>query len=53
MPQPAYEAVESGNARFRVRVRVNGKIFDGELKTTKKEAEKSAAQKALAGLNKI
>ena len=50
LPQPVYEVVECGDARHRVRVKVSGKIFAGELKTAKKEAEKSAAQKALAKL---
>ena len=51
LPQPVYEALECGDARHRVRVTISGKCFDGELRTSKKEAEKSAAQKALAQLN--
>ncbi|CAI8037124.1 Caspase-2 [Geodia barretti] len=50
LPQPVYEVVECGDARHQVRVKVSGKSFYGELKTAKKEAEKSAAQKALAKL---
>ena len=50
LPRPVYEVVECGDARHQVRVKVSGKSFDGELKTAKKEAEKSAAQKALAKL---
>ena len=51
LPQPVYEALECGDARHRVRVTISKKSFDGELMTSKKEAEKSAAQKALAQLN--
>ena len=50
LPRPVYEVVECGDARHQVRVKVSGKSFDGELKTAKKEAEKSAAQMALAKL---
>ena len=46
-----YEPLQCGDARHQVKVKVCGKIFAGELKTTKKEAEKSAAQKALTQLN--
>ena len=51
LPQPVYEALQCGDARHQVKVMLCGKTFAGELKTGKKEAEKSAAQKALAQLN--
>jgi hypothetical protein len=51
LPQPVYEAMECGDASHRQKVTVQGKTHRGELCTTKKEAEKSAAVKALRGLN--
>lgn len=49
--QPNYEPVKtSGDQNHKQRVTVMGKTFVGDQMSTKKLAEKSAAQKALNGL---
>ena len=50
VPQPVYEPVKCEDANHQVRVKVLSRVFIGDLKTTKKEAEKSAAEKALKTL---
>ena len=50
LPQPKYEEVKCGGQLHQQRVIVGGRVFTGAPHGTKKEAEKSAAQKALNGL---
>jgi len=49
--QPRYDEEACGGAQqFKFRVTVQGRIFQGTVQGSKKEAKKAAAQKAMNGL---
>ena len=47
--QPIYDEEACGAQQFKFRVTVQGKMFQGTVQGSKKEAKKAAAQKAISG----